>query len=102
MSWINPKDQMPEDREVVIVLYLGCWSGRGNSGISDAYAVGRQWVNIPEGVTVSAWMPVPDKDELPEWLATSIDDHALINQCKERVNEKGVYVNLDDDEYPMP
>jgi hypothetical protein len=56
MSWINPKEQMPEHREVVIVLYLGYWSGRGSSGITD----------ILEGATVAAWMPVPDKGELPE------------------------------------
>lgn len=102
MSWINPKDQMPEDREVVIALYLGYWSGRGNSGITDAYAVGRQWFNIPEGVTVAGWLPVPDKGELPEWLATSIDDHALVELCKERINEKSVYVNLEEDESSTP
>ncbi|WBU42679.1 MULTISPECIES: DUF551 domain-containing protein [Marinobacter] len=101
MSWINPKDQMPEDREIVIALYLGCWSGRGNSGITDAYAVDRQWGNIPEGVTVVGWMPLPNKDALPEWLATSFDDHALVDLCKERMNEKSVHANLDDDEYSM-
>ena len=95
MTWINCKEQMPADMEVVIALYLGHWLGRGNSGITDAYAVDGQWVNIPEGITIAGWMPVPDKGELPEWLATSIDDHVLVDLCKERMNEKNVHVNLD-------
>ncbi len=98
MSWINPAEQMPADREVVIALYLGAWPGRGNSGITDAYAVERQWYNIPEGVTVAGWMPVPDEGELPEWLAASIDDQAIVEVCKERMNEKSDHFNLDDDE----
>ncbi len=38
--WINCKDSMPEDMEVVIALYLGYWPGRSNSGITDVYAFG--------------------------------------------------------------
>lgn len=47
--WIDCNEKMPVDMEVVIVLYLGCWPGRGNSGVIDIYAVGGKWFNIPQG-----------------------------------------------------
>ena len=56
---------MPEDMEVVIALYLGHWPGRGNSGIADVYAADGEWFNIPEGVAIVGWMPVPDTGHLP-------------------------------------
>lgn len=37
MTWINFKEQMPADMEVVITLYLGYWPSRGNIGTTDAY-----------------------------------------------------------------
>ncbi|MCG8381740.1 MAG: DUF551 domain-containing protein [Gammaproteobacteria bacterium] len=63
--WINCKEQMPEDMEVVIALYLGHWPGRGNSGIADVYAVDGKWFNLPGGVAVVGWMPVPATGHLP-------------------------------------
>lgn len=51
--------------EVVIALYLGHWPGRGNSGVTDIYAVDDNWFNIPEGVAIVGWMPVPDTGHLP-------------------------------------
>ncbi len=63
--WINYKDKMPEDMAVVIALYLGCWPGRGNSGITDIYAFDGEWFNLPEGVLIVGWMPIPDTAHLP-------------------------------------
>lgn len=63
--WINCKEEMPEDMEVVIALYLGHWPGRSNSGIADVYAADGEWFNIPEGVAIVGWMPVPDTGHLP-------------------------------------
>jgi hypothetical protein len=63
--WINCKDKMPEDMAVVIALYLGCWPGRGNSGITDIYAFDGEWFNLPEGVLIVGWMPIPDTAHLP-------------------------------------
>ena len=34
---------MPENMMSVIAIYLGCWSGRGNSGITEANAVNGEW-----------------------------------------------------------
>lgn len=56
---------MPVDMEAVIALYLGRWPGRGNSGVIDVYAVDGRWFNIPEGVHVVGWMPLPDTGHLP-------------------------------------
>lgn len=63
--WIDCNEKMPVDMEVVIALYLGCWPGRGNSGVIDIYAVDGKWFNIPQGVHVVGWMPVPDTAHLP-------------------------------------
>ena len=63
--WINCEDNMPEDMEVVIALYLGFWSERGNGGITDAYAVDGVWSNLPENVVIIGWMPMPDTTHLP-------------------------------------
>ena len=63
--WIDCRERMPEDLVVVIALYVGHWPKRGNSGITDAYAYDAAWFNIPEGVTIAGWMPVPDTDHLP-------------------------------------
>ena len=62
--WIDCRERMPEDLVVVIALYVGHWPKRGNSGITDAYAYDGAWFNIPEGVTIRGWMPVPDTDHL--------------------------------------
>lgn len=56
---------MPEDMEVVIALYLGHWPHRGNSGITDPYAVNGEWHSIPESVHVVGWLPLPDTAHLP-------------------------------------
>ncbi|MCH8498644.1 MAG: DUF551 domain-containing protein [Marinobacter sp.] len=58
--WIDCRDRMPKDLVVVIALYLGHWPRRGNGGITDAYAYNGTWFNIPEGVTIAGWMPIPD------------------------------------------
>ncbi len=63
--WINCKEKMPEDMEVVIALYMGHWPDRGNSGITDAYALDGKWFNLPEGVAIVGWMPVPNTGHLP-------------------------------------
>ncbi len=63
--WINSEEKIPEDMEVVIALYLGHWPGRGNSGIADIYAIDGNWFNIPEGVAIVGWMPIPDTQHLP-------------------------------------
>lgn len=63
--WINCKDKTPENMAVVIALYLGCWPRRGNSGITDIYAFGGEWSNLPEGVLIAGWMPIPDTAHLP-------------------------------------
>ncbi|GAA3923018.1 DUF551 domain-containing protein [Litoribacillus peritrichatus] len=63
--WINCKEKMPEDMEVVIALYLGLWPGRGNGGITDTYAVDGKWFNLPEGVSVIGWMQIPNTEHLP-------------------------------------
>ena len=65
IMWINCKERMPTDMEVVIALYLGHWPSRGNSGIADIYAVDGEWFNLPEGVAIIGWMPVPNTDHLP-------------------------------------
>jgi hypothetical protein len=72
--WINCKDKMPEDMAVVIALYLGCWPGRGNSGITDMYAFDGKWFNLPEGVVIVGWMPMPDTANL------SIAEHYKISK----------------------
>ncbi len=51
--------------KVVIALYLGHWPGRGNSGIADVYAVDGKWFNLPEGIAIVGWMPIPDTEHLP-------------------------------------
>lgn len=56
---------MPEDMVVVIALYLGCWPGRGNSGVTDMYAADGIWVNLPEAVVIVGWMLIPDTKHLP-------------------------------------
>lgn len=56
---------MPEDMEVVIALYLGCWPGRGNSGVIDIYACDGVWFDLPEGVVIVGWMLIPDTAHLP-------------------------------------
>ncbi|MET4693606.1 DUF551 domain-containing protein [Endozoicomonas lisbonensis] len=61
--WIDCKEKMPESMEVVIVLYVGSWPGRGCGGIADAYATGVEWY-VPEGVNVVGWMPIPDVNHL--------------------------------------
>lgn len=63
--WIDCNKSMPEDMEVVIALYLGYWPGRGNSGVADIYAADGKWFNIPEGINIIGWMPVPDTKQLP-------------------------------------
>lgn len=69
--WIDCKDEMPEDMEVVIALYLGCWPRRGSSGITDAYARNGVWFGLPEGVVIVGWMLIPDTAHLP------ITEHSL-------------------------
>lgn len=63
--WIKCKDKMPEDMMPVIALYLGCWPGRGNSGITEANAVDGEWENLPDNVVIVGWMPIPDTKHLP-------------------------------------
>ncbi|EKE75983.1 DUF551 domain-containing protein [Gallaecimonas xiamenensis] len=63
--WIPCSDAMPADLAVVVVLYQGVWPHRGNGGITDLYAVGGNWVQVPQGVVVVAWMPIPDTSALP-------------------------------------
>lgn len=63
--WINCIEKMPEDMLPVIALYLGCWPGRGNSGITDIYAADGVWINLPEDVVIVGWMPIPDTKHLP-------------------------------------
>jgi hypothetical protein len=80
--WIGCKERMPEDMEVVIALYLGHWPGRGNSGIADVYASDGEWFNIPEGVAIVGWMPVPDTG------------HLLIAKHSARSNVESTSANL--------
>lgn len=63
--WIDCNEKMPVDMEAVIALYLDYWPGRGNSGVTDIYAVDGKWFNIPQGVHVVGWMPLPDMAHLP-------------------------------------
>lgn len=66
MKWIECTDQMPEDMEVVIALYCGHWPGRGQSGVVDAYTYKGRWFNIPENVSIAAWIPLLDTNELTQ------------------------------------
>lgn len=59
-TWIDPLFQMPPDGLVVIVEFAGMWPNHGNTGIRDAYAWNGQWYNIPEGVSITKWMFIPD------------------------------------------
>jgi hypothetical protein len=63
--WINCNEKMPADMEAVITLYVGYWPDRSNSGVTDAYAVDGKWFNIPEGVRMVGWMPIPSTTHLP-------------------------------------
>ncbi len=58
--WIKSSSQMPHDLEVVIGLYVGDWPSRGRGGIIDVYAYDGRWFNLPEGVDIVGWMPIPD------------------------------------------
>ncbi len=63
-GWIDSDDKMPHDHEVVIVLYAGRWPGRGVSGVADLYAHDGVWFNVPEGVTVCGWIPMPNYENI--------------------------------------
>lgn len=58
MKWIT--DRLPRGGVVVIALYVGRWPGRGMGGVTDLYVWDDQWCNVPEGVTIVGWVPMPN------------------------------------------
>lgn len=52
-------DCLPPQGKVVIIEYQGEWPGRGNGGITDAYAWECKWFNLPSSVKVTRWMYIP-------------------------------------------
>lgn len=88
--WINSSEKMPADKEVVITLYVGYWPNRGNSGVTDAYTIEGMWFDIPEGVQIVGWMPIPSTAHLP------IAEHHT-----GQLNEKGKLLGYLETDDPM-
>jgi hypothetical protein len=61
MNW-EPAGTMPNDLEVVIAEFVGPWDaeGTGNGGIRDMYAHEGKWFNIPDSITITRWMHIPE------------------------------------------
>lgn len=57
--WVTD-GSLPLDGKVVIIEYQGEWPGRGNGGITNAYAWCRRWFNLPSGVKVTRWRYMPE------------------------------------------
>lgn len=56
-EWIT--DRLPAGGVLVIARFTGHWDGRGNGGVTDLYQWDGEWFNVPAGVTVTGWIPMP-------------------------------------------
>lgn len=59
-EWISCAERLPAGGETVIVRFSGFWPNRGNGGVTDLYCWDGEWFNVPERVTVTHWVPMPE------------------------------------------